>query len=194
MDPRRRPDRAAGDRSLAVLTVPGDAWLPVLATEIERVPASGSGLHGVTHWRAVGATGRWLTERTRGAELMVVLCFALLHDCARRDDGYDPDHGLRAARLVRRLPSDLLRLDARACELLEDACARHSEQVTSSHPTIACCFDADRLQLVRLGIAIDPRWLSTTAARLPDALEAADGYRDSPASWAQLAARPVHGA
>jgi uncharacterized protein len=48
---------------------------------------------------------------------------------------------------------------------LEFACEEHTNGNVSSHPTIGVCWDSVRLNLWRVGIRPDPRWLSTEAAR-----------------------------
>lgn len=170
-----------------MLICPESVWLPALAAEIERMPASRSREHGRTHWRAVAATAVWLSERTVGADPKVARCFGLLHDCARSGDGDDPEHGPRAAQLVPRLPDALLPLSATQRSLLRSACAAHSLGTASQDPTIACCFDADRLQLVRLGRTVDPRYLSTLRARDADAAAFAAAAAAQPPDWARLA-------
>ena len=49
-------------------------------------------------------------------------------------------------------------------ELLFEACAEHSEGFRSTEPTIAVCWDADRLDLHRKGLWPDARLLSTSVA------------------------------
>ena len=48
-----------------------------------------------------------------------------------------------------------------------NACIGHSEGDTSSNPTIAACWDADRLDLGRVGKPPSARFLSLEAARDP---------------------------
>lgn len=55
-------------------------------------------------------------------------------------------------------------------ELLIEACTRHTEGGTNGDVTIRACWDADRLDLERIGIRTDPRRLCTTAARDPKLL------------------------
>lgn len=176
-----------------MLTYPESIWLPALAAEIERMPAAASAEHGAQHWRAVAATAVWLAERTVGADPQVARCFGLLHDCARRDDGDDTFHGPRAARLVQQLPSALLPLTADQRDRLQSACAAHSLGTRSKDPTIACCFDADRLQLVRLGRTIQPDYLSTPTATQADAAAFAAEVAAAPPAWTQVVS-PAMGA
>jgi hypothetical protein len=58
---------------------------------------------------------------------------------------------------------------------------------TTSDPTIGACWDADRLDLWRLGRRPDPMLLSTPAARDPDTIEWARGLQDRPTGgWPEL--------
>lgn len=142
------------------------------------------GLHGAWHWLRVRQNGLWLAARTPNADVHVIELFALLHDSRRWDDGHDPQHGPRAAAFARRLHADgILKLEADRLTALVDACAQHTEPRTSADPTIGCCWDADRLELARLGDPPDPRFLSTEAALHEDLQRKAwdagsNGHRD----------------
>jgi uncharacterized protein len=127
------------------------------------------GIHGWPHWVRVRENGERLAAVT-GADLEVVEPFALLHDIARRNDAYDPRHGARAAELVLTLAGRLLRLDRLQLEQLTFACARHTEGLLDADATIQTCWDADRLDLGRVGIEPDPARLCTDAARRPETL------------------------
>ena len=52
---------------------------------------SWDGLHGISHWTRVRENGLRLAEGT-GAQIVVVECFAYLHDAKRINDGRDPGH------------------------------------------------------------------------------------------------------
>ncbi len=128
------------------------------------------GIHGWPHWVRVRENGHRLAVVT-GADLEVVEVFALLHDIARRNDGWDPGHGARAAALIGTLPEGLLRLDRSQLEQLTFACSYHTEGLLDADVTIQTCWDADRLDLGRVGIEPDPARLCTEAARRPEILE-----------------------
>jgi uncharacterized protein len=49
--------------------------------------------------------------------------------------------------------------------VLCEACTYHADGQVSDDPTIGVCWDADRLDLPRVGIGIDRKYLSTAAAR-----------------------------
>lgn len=127
------------------------------------------GTHGVGHWLRVRENGLALAAMTPGADAVVVELFALLHDCRRWDEGRDPGHGERAADYARSLAEDGgLRLDAMRLDLIATACAGHEHGRVSYDPTIGCCWDADRLELSRLGRRPIARLLSTRAALDPE--------------------------
>lgn len=123
------------------------------------------GLHGPGHWLRVRENGLTLAARTPDADTVVVELFALLHDSRREDDGHDRYHGERAEAFVRELHADgHLSLSAERLELLAEACRGHHHPLVSTHPTIGCCWDADRLELARLRYPPDASLLSTAAA------------------------------
>lgn len=49
--------------------------------------------------------------------------------------------------------------------LLAYACENHTDMTYCVERTVACCWDADRLDLTRIGIAPDPDLLNTETAR-----------------------------
>ena len=134
------------------------------------------GIHGVAHWARVRTNGIRLAEQT-GANPTVVALFALLHDSKRLNDGRDPKHGARAAQFAASLQGSLLTLSEEELELLQFACEYHTDGLTEAEITVQTCWDADRLDLGRVGIRPDPDQLCTLAARESTLLEWA--YRQS---------------
>ena len=127
-----------------------------------------AGVHGPAHWLRVLANGRALAALTPDADAEVVGLFALLHDSRRVNEHRDPQHGERAADFVRQLASQgLLPIEGRRITVLAAACARHELGEVTNHPTIGCCWDADRLELSRLHRRPKPELLSTKAALNP---------------------------
>jgi uncharacterized protein len=125
----------------------------------------GSPDHGFEHCVAVATTGLKLSVST-GADPEIVWAFGLLHDSMRLNEWSDPDHGKRAADLARLLHSELdLHLDDDQMLTLVYALVWHDRGMTTPDPTIGTCWDADRLQLPRVGIIVDPAYLSTDAGR-----------------------------
>lgn len=128
------------------------------------------GIHGQSHWDRVRANGLRLAEHT-SADAEIVELFAYLHDSRRLNDGWDMEHGQRAAEFIETLQGPLLRLSGRRLELLTYACSYHSEGLTDADITVQTCWDADRLDLGRIGIRPDPERLCTAAARTPAMIE-----------------------
>ena len=137
---------------------------------LAEVRARGTGIsshiHGELHWRTVGANGLWLAEPLDSADTYVIFLFALLHDSMRENDSVDPGHGPRAAAFAGALHAEgVLPATAPQLETLQYACFEHTNGLVSDDPTVGCCWDADRLDLPRVGIKPEAPLLSTTAAK-----------------------------
>ena len=144
---------------------------PDLLAEIrEGFALSLQGIHGERHWARVRENGLFLAERT-GADPQVVEFFAYLHDSKRLSDGADWEHGRRAADYVRALGPRLAPLSESQIELLAHACHYHTAGLTEAELTVQVCWDADRLDLGRVGITPRPSRLCTPAAREPEVIE-----------------------
>jgi uncharacterized protein len=127
-------------------------------------------IHGEAHWARVHENGRRLAEQT-GADPGIVELFAYLHDSRRQGDGRDREHGLRAAEFVRSLQGTLLHLSEDGLESLAYACTYHSDGLTEASVTVQTCWDADRLDLGRIGVRPDQVLLCTPAAQDPAMIE-----------------------
>jgi uncharacterized protein len=132
------------------------------------------GDHGVIHWARVLENGLRLAGET-GANVEVVQLFAVLHDSRRVSEGSDPDHGPRAAEFARALRGRLFDLPDHEFRLLHRACAGHTHERTHPDVTVRTCWDADRLDLGRVGITPHPGRLCTEAARRAEMIQWADG-------------------
>lgn len=128
------------------------------------------GIHGAPHWARVARIGKRLAVES-GARLDVVRLFAFFHDSRRRDDGHDPFHGHRGAQLAMELHGRHFHLDEEGMTLLVAACRGHSDGGLSTDVTIQTCWDADRLDLGRVGIRPDPRLLGTMYATRHEVIE-----------------------
>jgi uncharacterized protein len=132
---------------------------------IDSIPSRTHGIHGLPHWLRVERNGLDLAA-AEGGDAEVVSLFALFHDSRRVNDDADYGHGSRGARLARELRGDgLFDVSDEQLELLIYACENHTDVTYCDHPTVACCWDADRLDLTRIGIDPDPSMLNTTTAR-----------------------------
>jgi len=121
-------------------------------------------VHGPAHWRRVERNGLLLATRT-GADVSVVRLFALFHDSRRENDGWDAGHGARGAEYAATLRGALYDLPDDHFELLRYACVWHTDAEHHDDPTIATCWDADRLDLGRVGVIPAPEFMSTDFGR-----------------------------
>jgi uncharacterized protein len=127
------------------------------------------GTHGAHHWGRVRHHARALAL-ARGGDALVVELFAFLHDSQRRDDFADPKHGERGAEYARSLQGRYFVLGERQVAQLTLAIRHHSGGEVSTDATIQSCWDADRLDLGRVGIRPHERFLSPQGAyRISDA-------------------------
>ena len=99
------------------------------------------------------------------ADKDVVVLFALFHDCDRKTDGSDPLHGMRGSEMAGKFKEKYFDLSEEKLEKLIYACDHHTEGRINDDPTIGTCWDADRLDLPRVGIAVATEMLSTEAAK-----------------------------
>ena len=146
----------------------------VLQAVLEEYALPWDGDHGVAHWARVLENGLRLAEET-GSDVEVVRLFAVLHDSRRVSEATDPDHGPRAAEFARSLRGQFFDLPDPEFRLLHRACAGHTHERTHPDVTIRTCWDADRLDLGRVGIMPHPSRLCTEAARRPEMIRWADG-------------------
>jgi uncharacterized protein len=133
-------------------------------------------IHGLAHWNRVLENGLKIAGES-GADKLIVELFTYLHDSKRTNNGFDPGHGKRAAAFARTLRGSLINLNNEDFELLEYACEHHTSGLTLAHVTIQTCWDADRLDLGRIGIKPDPKFLCTDIAKKAETIEWA--YRRS---------------
>ena len=116
--------------------------------------------HGLSHWKRVEKYGLRIA-RYSGADATVVRLFALFHDAARVNNDIDEEHGPRAAELAKELCNILYTLDDSRFDLLYEACKYHADGGLTSDPTIGTCWDADRLDLWRVHVQPDEKFMNT---------------------------------
>lgn len=125
------------------------------------------GIHGISHWGRVYTNGLRLAEGT-GAKVDVVKLFAIFHDSRRLNNEIDNGHGPRGAKLVEEFRGEYFDLPDDDFKLLLTTCRHHTVLQTHEDITVQTCFDADRLDLARVGKIPDPRYLCTEMARNPE--------------------------
>lgn len=154
---------------------------------VARSTRPGSPDHGEQHWKAVAWAGLGLARRLGGCDAEIILLFALLHDTQRFNESHDPEHGFRAARFAQELCGEgVLVLDAERLDVLVDACTRHDKGFVSDDPTTGACWDADRLNLWRVGIRPEAQLLSTRPAQEPVMIHGARSFHGLAYTWDDL--------
>ena len=128
------------------------------------------GIHGISHWQRVRENGLRLAS-LNGANAKVIAYFAFTHDSQRQNDGYDPQHGARASQWISNQPAGFFQLTEEELLLLQEACRQHTGGVSHPNLTVMTCWDADRLDLMRVGIRPNPLYLCTSAAKDPQLIE-----------------------
>ena len=122
-------------------------------------------VHGVSHWDRVARNADILI--TSDVDDLVVKAFAYIHDVERVNDSDDLQHGPRAAMLVDEIRSSVLSfLNDLEIEQLKEACRFHTIRHKTEDATVNACFDADRLDLGRVGITPNPNKMATIQGRI----------------------------
>ena len=179
----RRPSAVLSAEQLEIFEA---AWEWASST----TTVSNKSIHGPAHWRRVARLGLQIAA-VEGADTMVVALFAVCHDVARIHDGRDFEHGPRAAELVATTLAPRLGLQPAQLDQLLTATARHTDGQVSDDVTIGSCWDADRLDLVRIGFAVRSKLLSTAAARTADMQDAAAALWDRDRRIRRRAGLPI---
>jgi len=123
--------------------------------------------HGPSHWMRVRNNGLILADQT-GANKKVVELFSIFHDSKRENENTDHGHGARGAKLAQEyFDKGLINCSVEELELVIRACQGHTGGTNPNDITIATCWDADRLDLPRVGIKVDPNLLCTEEAKEP---------------------------
>jgi uncharacterized protein len=126
--------------------------------------------HGPHHWARVLENGLAMAERN-GANKNVVALFALFHDSCRENENDDPGHGPRGAALAKEMLAGKGIVTDEELQLLKVACKGHTHQLHNQDITVGTCWDADRLDLLRVGITPNPTFFSTLDAREPEMMK-----------------------
>ena len=123
-------------------------------------------IHGPHHWRMVEENGLLIAESSGDnfADVHVVRLFAIYHDACRTGDDFNTVHGPKAADMIVNMDGQL-QVNEEQLHLLQYAIRHHTDGETHDDPTIGTCWDADRLDLERVGIVPDPDLMSTAAGK-----------------------------
>lgn len=135
-------------------------WKELRLYSMCRWPEGMGTTHGVEHWDRVAKFGQMLYQH--GVDMDVVMAFAYLHDSERMNNAEDINHGLRASKLIDTIRQTKLRyLSDVQIEKLKRACELHTIEHKTGDITIDTCFDADRMDLFRVGIKPSPERMAT---------------------------------
>lgn len=135
-------------------------WNRLRSFSIRRWPDAMGATHGVEHWDKVARFSRMMYQE--GADIDVILAFAYLHDSERKDNAEDIEHGKRASMLIDRIrETELNALSDEQIAKLKRACELHATEHRTGDITIDTCFDADRMDLLRVGITPSPERMAT---------------------------------
>ena len=117
-------------------------------------------LHGPDHWQRVERNALAIAPHS-GADVRLVRLFAVLHDSQRQNESHDPEHGRRAAEWAKTLRGLHFQIPDGHFDTLCQALIWHDKGHTSGDATIGTCWDADRLDLSRVGIKPYASYMST---------------------------------
>jgi uncharacterized protein len=139
-------------------------WIAIMRAILDGYTLPIRGDHGVVHWARVMENGLRIAE-LNGADREIVALFAMFHDSRRVNEHRDSGHGLRGAELASSLRGTLLDLSNDRFDKLFEACRLHTDGLISDDSTLQACWDADRLDLGRVGITPVPQRLCSDVAR-----------------------------
>ena len=139
-------------------------WYQLFQLALSKFSLGEHSCHNENHWEKVEHNAMVLSKHTKGADKVVTRIFALIHDCMRENEDNDPDHGLRAAQFAdEQYHNGILKgiISEQQLNTLKYACEYHDKGLVTDDPTVGCCWDADRLDLMRVKTTPDPKYLST---------------------------------
>ncbi len=105
--------------------------------------------HGYFHWVRVINNGLTIAKET-GANPKIILVFGFFHDVERENEFDDFEHGLRGGELMLSY-RDQINLTDEEIQKAYQACKGHTDQLHNIDIDIGTCYDADRLDLYRVG-------------------------------------------
>ena len=136
----------------------------LLIKTLKQSPRWHNPIHGEQHWHRVISNGLCIADHAPGIDRAIIELFGLLHDSMRVNDDEDPEHGLRAAEYAKTIRTMLAIDDLQFTKLIH-AIRNHTNEIHNQDLTIGACYDADRLDLPRVGIIPNPKYLNTQFAK-----------------------------
>ena len=121
-------------------------------------------IHGLPHWQNVWHNAIYLSEK-ESIDPLVPQLFAISHDFQRLNDSIDPQHGPRAARLLKQNKLLQEMLTPQQHKDLLYACQTHTGGNRAPNLVVGVCWDSDRLDITRVGKMLDVQYLTTETAK-----------------------------
>ncbi len=118
-----------------------------------------NGVHGIDHWTRVLINGIQLSERNKNINKNIIIAFAFFHDIKRTVEDKEPEHGYNGGRylLKYKYKINLTKEELNTCY---EACVDHTNVKNHTDINIGACWDADRLDLYRVGVMPDLDYLN----------------------------------
>lgn len=137
---------------------------PVLQKIINRFELDiNGGIHGIDHWSRVLINALKIAEKNN-ANKKILIVFSFFHDIRREHESGDPEHGLRGAKYLQTFKYKI-NINKNELKKAMIACEGHTSVLHHEDIDIATCWDADRLDLYRVGVKPDPEYLNTEFAK-----------------------------
>ena len=126
-------------------------------------------LHGLKHWKNVEKIGHHLAN-INGTDKELITLFAYIHDLGRENEDEDVGYGERSVTILEDLYNKkIINIKPEKYQKLIYACRNHDSKTAQSDDlNIQTCWDADRLDLWRIGIEPNPKFLFTKEAKNPE--------------------------
>lgn len=109
-----------------------------------------NGMNGLNHWSRIIENAFLLSEYNK-ANKKVLVAFAFFHKIKRNNEEQDTNEGYKGAQLLRYYENEL-GLNEEEFDQAYFACVNFNEFKTHDNLTIATCWDAERLDLMRTGL------------------------------------------
>lgn len=121
------------------------------------------GIHGIYHWARVIENGLEIASHN-DANKNIIIAFGFFHDCQRENDGHDPDHGYRGSEFMEKYRGKI-NLTDEEFDKVKIACSGHTNVLHHNDLDISTCWDADRLDLLRVGIYPEAQYLNNEISK-----------------------------
>lgn len=142
-----------------------------------------NGVHGIDHWTRVLQNGIILCDKNPNLNKNIIIAFSFFHDVGRTREDDEPIHGYNGGRRLLKYKYKI-NLTKEEIDKCYEACVDHTHTRHHKDPQIAACWDADRLDLYRVGVMPDVDYLNLEESKEEDIIkEAATRSWDKRPDW-----------